>query len=180
MNALMPRAPRRSPGRSVRVVREHPRFRAVENPAVAVTRRLRRHRRCVGSCFGLGQRERAEPFAARHRRQIPLTLRLGPVAQNHLRRERIVNAHRHRDRGVDRRDLLEGDQVSHRVEAEAVVLFRDHHAEKAQLGQLADDRRVHGRVAVPLMCVRRNLRVREVAGELLYLLLLLSEWNERP
>ena len=72
----------------------------------------------------------------------------------------------HGDRRVDGRDLLERDEIRQRVESEPVVLLGDHHPEEPELAELADQRWLEVRVAVPLGGVRRDLRVGEIAREL--------------
>src|SRR4029079_13255900 len=112
-----------------------------------------------------------------HRTEKAFLLRVGSPAQDHLRRERVVNAHHHRDRRVDGRDLLERHEVREHVEAEPIVLLREEHPEKPKITQLRDDRGLEGLLAIPLIRERRDLALRELARDALNLALLFIEWS---
>src|SRR5258708_29715162 len=73
-----------------------------------------------------------------------------------------MDAHRHRYRRIDRRDLLERDQIGQCIEPEPLVLLRDHHPEEPQLAELRDQRWLEIRVATPGLGVWRKLLAREV------------------
>ena len=139
--------------------RGDPRLGAGEHPVVAVAHGLA----CAATtasepASGSRQRERAEHLAARHRLQESLLLLVGAEAEEHLRGQRVVHAHQHRDRRVGGGDLLEREQVRERVEPEAVVLLGDQHAEEAQLAELRRDAAIEAGFAVPL--ARRAARAR--------------------
>ena len=173
------RARHRHDDAGVRPTRD-PRLRAVEDPAVAVARRLRAQRGGVRSAVGLRERERAEQLAPRHRLEETVFLVLGAPTQNHLRGERVVDAHENGGGCIHRRDLLQCHEVGERVEPEAVVLLGYHHAEKAELGELRDDRRLEVRGLIPLVGEWRELALREFAGGGLNRPLFFSERSECP
>jgi hypothetical protein len=142
-----------------------PRLGAVDHPAVAVAHGLRAERRGVAAGLGLGERERAEDLAARHRLEVALLERLAPVREQHLRGERVVHAHQHRGARVGHGHLLEREQVARGVEREAVVRLGEEHAEEAGLAEPRHERRLEVLVAVPFGGERRDVLGGERAGE---------------
>jgi hypothetical protein len=86
-----------------------------------------------------------------------------------------VHAHHHRRARVGGGHLLEREQVARGVEAEAVVLLGEEHAEEAALAELRHERRLEVLVAVPLGRERRHVLGGERAGELLDLALGVGE-----
>jgi hypothetical protein len=180
---LIPLLPRRASGVSVRdedgqtVVRPggDPRLGAVEHPVVAVAHGLAAQRGRVAAGVGLREGEGAEQLAARHQLEVALLQRLAPVAQEHLRGQRVVHAHQHRRARVGRRDLLERQQVARRVEPQAVVLLGEQHAEEAELPHLPDEGGLEVLIAVPLGREGRDVLAREVARQALDLALRLGQ-----
>ena len=79
------------------------------------------------------------------------------------------------DAGVGTRELLQHEGVGEEVRACAAVLLRDAHAHQPQLGQLRVEVAREMVIAVPVRCVRRDLRVRELACERLDLPLVVGE-----
>src|SRR5258708_37457878 len=91
-----------------------------------------------------------------------------------------MDAHRHRYRRIDRRDLLERDQIGQCIEPEPLVLLRDHHPEEPQLAELRDQRWLEIRVAIPGLGVWRKLLAREVPCNTLDVALVFGERSEGP
>src|SRR5258708_7931909 len=91
-----------------------------------------------------------------------------------------MDAHRHRYRRIDRRDLLERDQIGQCIEPEPLVLLRDHHPEEPQLAELRDQRWLEIRVAIPGLGVWRKLLAREVPCNTLDVALVFGERSESP
>ena len=87
----------------------------------------------------------------------------------------------HGDRRIDGRDLLERDEIRQRVEPETVVLLGNHHPEEAELAELADERRLEVRVAIPLRRVNGAISLGgKLARDRLDRALLFGERGERP
>ena len=87
----------------------------------------------------LGQPEGAELLARAELRQPLALLLLGAEQVDRLGAERGVRAERDRDRGVDPRQLLDGERVGERVGAAAAVLLGERDAHQAELAELGDD-----------------------------------------
>jgi hypothetical protein len=147
----------------------------VEHPAIAIAHGLSAQRRGVGAGIRFGQSERAKLLATRHRPQEAILLLLGSPAQNHLRRKRVMNAHHDGNRRVDRRDLLEGDEIRQRVEAKPIVLLGQKHPQKPKLAELRHHPFIEVLLAIPRLRVRRDFALGELARDALDLALLFGE-----
>ena len=152
-----------------------PRLRARQHPVIALPHRPRAQRRGVRARVGLGQREAAQPLAARHRPQPALLLRRRAVAQQHRRGDRAVDTHGHRDARVRRRQLLQRQQIGDRVEPHAAVLLGHRHPEEAEPAQLVDHIAREMLGAVPLRRLRLDARERELPRQIDDLALRLGE-----
>ena len=111
----------------------------------------------------LGQPEGAELAARGQVRQPLLLLLLRPEQVDRLRPERRVRAHRDRHRGVDARELLDGDRVGQRVAARAAVLLGERDPHQPELAELGDDLVREALLAVERLGDRRHLALGEVA-----------------
>ena len=82
---------------------------------------------------------------------------------------------RDRDGGVDPRELLDRERVRDGVAAGTAVLLGDRQPHQAQLAEVGDDLVRKTRLAVELLCDRRDLLARELAHRVADELLLLGE-----
>jgi hypothetical protein len=117
----------------------------------------------VGAGARLGQAERRELSTGGELGQPLLLLLLGPEVEDRQRPQRVVRGDGDRDRGVDPRQLFDGDRVRDRVGAGAAVLLGNRHPHQPELGQLGDE--VVGEPVLPveLSCDRSDPRLRELA-----------------
>ena len=74
-----------------------------------------------------------------------------------------MRSHRDRDRGVDSRELLDGDRIRDSVRACAAVFLRDRHAHQSQLRHLPDELVGEAAVAIELLGDGRDTLLRELA-----------------
>ena len=79
------------------------------------------------------------------------------------------------DAGVGARELLEHEDVRDEVRSGAAELLGDADAHQAELAELREELAGEAVLAVPLGCVRRDLGLRDLAGERLDLALLVGE-----
>ena len=83
-----------------------------------------------------------------------------------------MNGHRHPHPRVSARELLQHKDVRQEIRTRPAVFLRHADAHQADRGELREDFRRKTVLAIPLCSVRRDLRVGELAGEPLDLLLL--------
>ncbi|MCY1350752.1 hypothetical protein D9M69_369940 [compost metagenome] len=110
---------------------------AVQHVMIAVAARAGAQVAGIGTGLGLGEGEGADHLARGQRLQEALLLLLAAVFENGHAAHRIVHAH---DRGagaVTGGDLLQGHGVGEVAGGRAAPLLGHQHAEKAQLGHLA-------------------------------------------
>ena len=79
------------------------------------------------------------------------------------------------DAGIGARELLQHEHVGDEVRSGAAELLGDADAHQAELAQLREELAGEAVLAVPLGCVRRDLRLRDLTGERLDLALLVGE-----
>ena len=150
-------------------------FEPVDPPAVAVRLGRRPQRARVRPRSGLGERERADLLPSGERRHEACALLLGPEAQDRERRRARVHGDRDPHARVRPRELLEHEDVREEVRARAAVLLRNADAHQPELCELREELVREPVLPVPGGGVRRDLRVRELAGEPLDLALVGGE-----
>ncbi len=157
-----------------------PRFRSVDDVAVALAHRTRRQRRRVRSRLRLGQRVAADLFAAREWREKFFFLLLGPEAMKRIAVQRILHRENDPGRGANARNLFDDDGVGDVVEARAAFGFRQRHCGKAQLRRLAE--RLAGELPglVDLARQRFYFAFGEFAHRALQQLLFFAEFEIQP
>ena len=115
-------------------------LRAVEDPAVLPAFRGRLHCGGIRTALWFRERPRAELAAAREVRDILAPLVLVSRQPDRPGAEGVVGRHDERVGSAYAGHLLHGDRQGQRVEACAVVLFRDRHSEESEAGHLRDRR----------------------------------------
>jgi hypothetical protein len=114
--------------------------------------------------MGLRKPERGEPAPRRELGQPAALLLLGAEERDRGRTQRRVRSHRHRQRRVDTRELLDRDRVRDRVRPPAAVLLRDGHPHQPELGKLRHELVREAVLPVELLRKRRNAGLGELAN----------------
>jgi len=152
----------------------HPHLGAVEQVAVALADRRRRHAGRVGAGPGLGDRQRRRDLAGGEARQVATLLGLGAVGDDRVAGG-VLHEVDHGGRRARPRDLLDGQAERQRTEAGAAIGLRDVEAHQAGLGHV---RERLGRVQLGLVDdgrPRRDLLARNAPREVAHLALLLAQ-----
>ena len=154
-------------------------LRAVDAPAAVDLLGPGLRARGVRAGVGLGEPERADRLALRHRHQEPQLLLLGAVAVDRAAAERDVRRQRDAGRAAGARDLLDRDRVGQRVEAGAAVLLGERQPEEAQLGHLLHDVGGELLALVEVARTRRDHLVGEFARHLAHLVVFVVQQQHR-
>src|SRR5690606_33825890 len=113
--------------------------------------------RQVGACVRLGERQRAQNFAARQGREILGLLLLRAPLDNRSAAQAVVRGNGQRRAAAGASDLLQGDDGCDAVQPSAAVLFRHLQAQQPEPGHLPDRIPAQFLLLVYLGGVRRKL-----------------------
>ena len=91
---------------------------------------------------GLGQAEASDRFAARHRRQVFLFLRLGAELVDRQHDQRGLHAHHGAESGIDALNLTRDQTVTHIVETRAAIGLGDGRAQQSYLAHFLENPRI--------------------------------------
>ncbi len=124
---------------------------------------------------GLGQAEAGQGAAGDEVGQPALLLRVGAVAEDRVDAQADARREGDADRLVDPAELLDRDDEAHEVGVRPAVLLRRGEAEEAEVAHLRHELGGEVRVAVPLLDVRGDLALGEVADDHAEVLVLLAQ-----
>ena len=155
-----------------------PVLRPVDDPLVAVLAGSRADRAGIGARFGLRQRERGQPLAARHARQ-GARLELVRAGEPDRQRAEVLHGQQQRGRGAGLGDLLDRDAQHQRPGAGPAVGLVEGQPEEVVVGEQAAD--VLGELAarVDLRGARRDALAHDLADDVAKLELLVGQPVER-
>ena len=141
-----------------------PHFRAIDDVAVALAFRARRHRHDVGARVRLRHRQRPDMLAGNELGQIARLLRVIAVAHDLIDAEVRMGAVGQADRARGARDFLHRHAMLEIAKAQAAILLRRGDPMQAEFSHLWPEVARKLIVAVDLSGARRDLLLCEAAG----------------
>ena len=138
----------------------------VDHPLVTIERRCRTGAARIAARVGLGETEGAEPPARAQIRQPLLALVLGAELKDRVGPQADARLDGDPHRLIDASQLLECDAERREVGAAAAVLGWEREAEEAEVAHRDDRVDGEGVRAVPLLRMRRDLSLGELADDL--------------